>query len=142
VSRGGGATAAARPGAANRLAIRITNPGGRYDWVDGTTIAWGKVNLYRSHGFGGIDRGIILRVVPADGHIADAWVLNTPEPRAVFAYAKLEGGAAEVIMGYSRDHDRKIGAASFLFHRAPEFSAPLQLRWLANSIAYLAGPRA
>jgi hypothetical protein len=53
----------------------------------------------------------------------------------------------EVIMGYSRDHDRKIGAASFvcyagstpvLFHRAPEFSPPLQLRWLANSVAYLA----
>jgi hypothetical protein len=57
-------------------------------------------------------------------------------------------GAAEpeVIMGYSRDHDRKTGAASFackvgttpvLVHRAPEFSAPLQHRWLANSIAFL-----
>jgi hypothetical protein len=28
-----------------------------------------------------------------------------------------------------------------LFHRAPEFSAPLQLRWLANSAAYLAKAR-
>jgi hypothetical protein len=52
----------------------------------------------------------------------------------------------EVIMGYSRDHDRQIGAASFvcklgstplLVHRAPGFSAPLQQRWLANSIAFL-----
>jgi hypothetical protein len=52
----------------------------------------------------------------------------------------------EVILGYSRDHDRQIGAASFtcklgstvlLVHRAPEFSAPLQQRWLANSIAFL-----
>jgi hypothetical protein len=61
-------------------------------------------------------------------------------------------GAAdpEVIMGYSRDHDRKTGAASFmcklgstpvLVHRAPEFSAPLQQRWLANSIAHLVRAR-
>jgi len=52
----------------------------------------------------------------------------------------------EVIVGYSRDHDRNVGAASFLckldgtqilFHRIPEFSAPLQQRWLANSIGLL-----
>jgi hypothetical protein len=56
----------------------------------------------------------------------------------------------EVIMAYSRDHDRNIGAASFvcklggtpvLVHRAPAFSAPLQQRWLANSIAYLTGAK-
>jgi hypothetical protein len=57
-------------------------------------------------------------------------------------------GAAdlEVIVGYSRDHDRHVGAASFLcrlgsaqvlVHRVPEFSGPLQQRWLANSIAHL-----
>jgi len=57
-------------------------------------------------------------------------------------------GAEEpvVIMGYSRDHDRQAGAASLLcklgagrllLHRAPEFSAPLQQRWLTNSVAYL-----
>jgi beta-galactosidase len=54
----------------------------------------------------------------------------------------------EVIMGYSRDHDRKVGAASFLckvgktpvlVHRAPDMSQPLQLRWLANSIAHVTG---
>jgi len=56
----------------------------------------------------------------------------------------------EVIMGYSRDHDRKIGAASFvcklgsapvLVHRAAEFCPPLQQRWLANSIAFLTGTK-
>jgi hypothetical protein len=58
------------------------------------------------------------------------------------------GDEPEVIMGYSRDHDRRIGVASFvcragggrvLLHRAPEFNAPLQQRWLANSIAHLTG---
>jgi hypothetical protein len=84
-------TAAARPGGLNRLAIRITSPGGRYDWVDGTTIKWGKVNVYRFHGFGGLDRGILLRAVPTVARIADAWVLNTPEPRTITAMLEVEG---------------------------------------------------
>ena len=49
-------------------------------------------------------------------------------------------------MGYSRDHARKIGAASFLcrggktavlVHRAPAFNDPVQLRWLGNTVAHL-----
>lgn len=80
-------TAAARPGGRNMLAVRITNPGGRYDWVDGTTIKWGAVNVYRSHGFGGLDRGMALEAVPLAGHMDDVWVLNTPEPRTVHAFA-------------------------------------------------------
>ena len=82
-------TAAADPGNRNHLAIRITNPGGRYDWVDGGTIRWGKLNVYRSHGFGGLDRGMTLRAVPKDNHIEDLWVLNTPEPRTIAARIKL-----------------------------------------------------
>ena len=49
-------TAAANPGGENQLAIRITNPFGRFDWVDGLNAQWGAVKLYRSHGFGGLDR--------------------------------------------------------------------------------------
>ena len=88
-------TEAARPGKQNKLAIRITNPGGRYDWVDGGNIRWGKVSLYRSHGFGGLDRELTLRAVPLAGHIADAWVLNTPEPRTIHAYASVVGPMQE-----------------------------------------------
>ncbi len=90
-------TDAAHPGGTggrNRLAIRITNPGGRYDWVDGTTIAWGKVSLYRSHGFGGLDRGLTLRGVPRSGRITDAWVLNTPESRTITGLVTVEGAAS------------------------------------------------
>ena len=50
-------TQAANPGGKNVLAIRITNPFGRLDWVDGLNAQWGAVKLYRSHGFGGLDRG-------------------------------------------------------------------------------------
>lgn len=84
-------TAAMKPGQPNRLAIRITNPGGRYDWKDSNNTPWGKVRLYHSHGFGGIDRGMALSVHPAAGRIADAWVLNTPDPRVVTVHAELVG---------------------------------------------------
>ena len=86
-------TSAANPGGINRLAIRITSPGGRYDWVDGTTIRWGKVNVYRSHGFGGLDRELTLRATPKEFRVADAWVLNMPEITSVTAFAKIDGNA-------------------------------------------------
>ena len=79
-------TAAAVPGGKNVLAIRITNPGGRYDWVDGDTLAWGKVKIQRSHGFGGLDRGMTLSAHPMGARISDLWVLNTPKPGAVHVF--------------------------------------------------------
>jgi len=82
-------TKAMRPGQPNRLAIRITNPGGRYDWKDSNNTAWGQVKLYHSHGFGGIDRGLRLSVHPLEGRIRDAWVLNTPDPRVVTLHAEI-----------------------------------------------------
>jgi hypothetical protein len=82
-------TAAMRPGQSNRLAIRITNPGGRFDWRDSTTMMWGKAKLFASHGFGGLDRGLTLSVHPLAARIDDAWVLNTPDPRRVTAFMEI-----------------------------------------------------
>ncbi len=84
-------THAARPGGENLLAIRITNPFGRFDWVDGLNAKWGKVSLYRSHGFGALDREITITAHEGDTRIADLWVLNTPKPTEIIAYAKLDG---------------------------------------------------
>ena len=53
-------THAADPGGLNLIGIRLTNPFGRYDWVDGLNAQWGAVKLYRSHGFAGLDRGMTL----------------------------------------------------------------------------------
>ncbi|ESQ79121.1 sugar-binding domain-containing protein [Asticcacaulis sp. YBE204] len=77
----------------NRLAIRITNPGGRYDWRDSTTMMWGKLKLFASHGFGGMDRGLSLSVHPLTAHIEDAWVLNTPQARTVTAHMQVRVAA-------------------------------------------------
>ncbi|MES2441536.1 MAG: sugar-binding domain-containing protein [Pseudomonadota bacterium] len=97
-------TAAMRPGRANRLAIRITNPGGRYDWRDSTTMMWGAAKLFASHGFGGIDRGMTLSAHPKQAYIRDAWVLNTPDPREVTAHM-------EVVLAHPRDIDKFRGRA-------------------------------
>jgi beta-galactosidase len=74
-------TAAAKPGEKNVLAIRITNPFGRLDWIDGMNAQWGAVKLYRSHGFGGLDRGMTISAVDGDAHIVDAYVLNHSETK-------------------------------------------------------------
>lgn len=82
-------TDAANPGGENHLAIRITNPFGRFDWVDGLNAKWGKVSLYRSHGFGALDRGITMRT--HDGvRIKNAWVLNEPTPTKIRAFIEVE----------------------------------------------------
>ncbi len=106
-------THAANPGWKNLLTIRITNPFGRFDWVDGLNAQWGAVKLYRSHGFGGLDRGTTISAhdsvpiktvwVNASPHIAegylvtggsvrikDAWVLNVADPHTVQANVVLE----------------------------------------------------
>lgn len=90
-------TAAMVPGALNRLAIRITNPGGRYDWRDSTTMMWGQLKLFASHGFGGLDRGLSLTVHPLEAHIREAWVLNTADPHRVTAHM-------EVVLTGARRH--------------------------------------
>jgi len=69
---------AVEPGGRNQLAIRITNPGGRLDWVDTELMTWGSASFHKSHGFGGLDRG--LRLCAHDPvYISDLWVQNTPE---------------------------------------------------------------
>ncbi len=56
------------------------------------------------------------------------------------------GAPIEVIVGYSRDHDRNVGAGTFttrlgkgkiLFHRCPDFHPVLQQRFLANALRWL-----
>jgi beta-galactosidase len=84
-------TDAAVAGGPNLLAIRITNPGGRFDWVDGDTTQWGKVKIQRGHGFGGLDRGLTISAHPLDARITDAWVLNTPKAGTVHAFVSVTG---------------------------------------------------
>ncbi len=83
-------TNAADPGGLNLIAVRLTNPFGRYDWVDGLNAQWGAVKLYRSHGFAGLDRGMTISAHPESVRIKNAWVLNTASQKTIKAIAVIE----------------------------------------------------
>jgi len=89
-------THAAQPGELNVLAIRLTNPFGRFDWVDGLNAKWGHVSLYRSHGFGGLDRGMTISAHD-DIRINDAWVLSTAKRNISKAFITLDRRASKAI---------------------------------------------
>ncbi|MGC8560106.1 MAG: hypothetical protein ACP5O1_05440 [Phycisphaerae bacterium] len=91
-------TRAVRWGRENRLAIRITNPGGRFDWMDDHILEWGGMPIQRSHGFGGLDRGLSLRACDA-AYVADLWVMNTPEPHTIQAQAEIRNDSDHAIKG-------------------------------------------
>ena len=51
-------------GAANRIAVRITNPGGMRGWEDFGALSWGRYELPSSHDFGGITGTVTLSATP------------------------------------------------------------------------------
>ena len=72
----------------NRLALRITNPGGVYDWRDYNKLHWGVKEFHAGRGFGGLDRGVSLHIHDRV-FIDDLWVLNTPRITEVQVHAEL-----------------------------------------------------
>jgi hypothetical protein len=71
-----------QPGKTQRIAFRITNPGGNFSWGDNSVIPWGAVKITSSHGFGGISGPVSLDIVPPVA-MADLWVRNTPAMREI-----------------------------------------------------------
>lgn len=104
--------------------------------VGGLRAPWmGNWNYVRSHAtFAGLPSDMAMSVLhQVEGQPSNGLVI--------------EGDGIEVIAAYSRDHDRRNGAASFtvrkdkarvLVHRLPDMVRPLQQRWLANAISWLA----
>ncbi len=82
------ATAAINPGGTNLLAVRITNPGGRLDWMDFLTMTWGKYTLPATHAFGGLAGGVEMQV-RAPVSVGDLAVFNQPDPRSVRVQAEI-----------------------------------------------------
>ncbi len=71
-----------RPGELHELAVRVTDPGGNFDWIDHTAHWWGRQRIPPSHGFGGIT-GPVRLVVTDAVHVADIAVFNTERPDTV-----------------------------------------------------------
>jgi hypothetical protein len=95
----------------------------------------GNWNVLRSHP--------LFEDIPAD-MAAGVWHQIQGQPSNGLV---VDGDGVEVIAAYSRDHDRRLGAASFtvrkagaklIFHRLPDMVAPLQTRFLLNALRWLA----
>ena len=84
---------ALKPGR-NTLALRITNPGGVYDWRDYIKLRWGAREFQAGRGFGGVDRGITLHAHDAV-FLNDLWVLNTPRTTEADAWVEVANSGAE-----------------------------------------------
>ena len=81
-------TDAIKPGETNLLAVRITNPGGRLDWMDFLTMTWGEYTLPATHAFGGLDGGVEMEV-RAPVSVVDLAVFNRPDPHSVQIQAEI-----------------------------------------------------
>ncbi|HEY1662382.1 MAG TPA: PA14 domain-containing protein [Verrucomicrobiae bacterium] len=70
-------TGRVKPGQECQLAVRITDPGGNFDWRDSSPFMWGTNVIPMSHGFGGITGP--LKLVASDPvYVDDIYVQNTP----------------------------------------------------------------
>lgn len=63
-------------GEKNRIAIRLTNPGGQRGWADFPAIGWGKYRFPASHDFSGV--GHINLVAKNPIHVSDVFVKTLP----------------------------------------------------------------
>lgn len=65
-------------GAPNRIAVRITDPNGNFNWKDSQVYEWGSYRTNPSHGFGGITGKVFLNAT--DPVYVDGFFLkNRPE---------------------------------------------------------------
>lgn len=103
------ATSAIKAGKKNLLAVRITNPGGRLDWMDFLTMTWGKYTLPATHAFGGLAGGVEMQV-RAPVSVSDLAVFNKPDPRSVHIQAEISstGQAYDGPVNFSIARDRNV----------------------------------
>jgi hypothetical protein len=102
-------TDAINPGGRNLLAVRITNPGGRLDWMDFLMMAWGKYTLPATHAFGGLAGGVEMQL-RAPVSVSDLAVFNKPDPRSVHVQAEISstGLAYDGLVNFSIARGRDV----------------------------------
>lgn len=127
-------TDAVKPGA-NKLAVRITDPGGTFSWGDYTPLHWGKYDLPMSHGFGGILGAVQLKVVDPV-HVADIYVKNKPTPTDVEFDLSLANQSAQATQGTLEVEiiEAWRDGAAVAQPRSIWRSAPLAFQVAANSV--------
>ncbi|HLP02924.1 MAG TPA: PA14 domain-containing protein, partial [Opitutaceae bacterium] len=89
-------TALVRPGERCELAVRVTDPGGNFDWRDSRPMPWGQHQLPLSHGFGGVTGGVQL-VVCDPVYLDDLHVQNTPSPTEANVHATVRNTSGTAV---------------------------------------------
>ena len=82
-------TDAVRPGTTQRLAVRVTNPGGNFHWQDFNEMRWGDYRLPPGRSFGGILGRVTLDAVDA-AYVSDIYMQNQPDPKQVKAIVTVQ----------------------------------------------------
>ncbi len=122
-------TDAVKAGQAAQLAVRITNPGGHFDWLDfgAARIYWGKYMLPPSRGFGGLDNDIQLEVRD-NVAVTDLAAINTPDLHKVHLVAEVTSVAEpfEGKVGFN------IGFADSVAGQAPWKGAEVEVSLAAG----------
>lgn len=86
----------AQPGERCEIAVRVTDPGGNFDWRDSSAMRWGQYALPMSHGFGGIT-GRVQLVACDPVHVDDIYVQNTPAITTANAIVTVQNRTSEAI---------------------------------------------
>ena len=88
-----------KAGAKHRIAFRITNPGGSFNWGDNGVLDLGAVKVSSSHGFSGISGPVSIRIVEPVS-IADLWMRNTPAMRDIIPTITFDNTTGKNIQRY------------------------------------------
>lgn len=91
-------TDAVQPGKTSLLAVRVTNPGGNFSWIDFDPVRWGKYLLPAGHAFGGITGRVNLMAVDPV-FISDIYIQNTTNPRQVRAIVTVRNVSGKTARG-------------------------------------------
>ncbi len=110
-----------KPGEENLIAVRITNPGGRLDWVDTKVLTWGDKSFSMGHGFGGLDRGITITAHDSV-YISDLWIANTKDIKNIDVHLSIKNTLIKEVNGSIRLELLKKGENKILKTLIREFS--------------------
>ena len=84
--------------------------------------------------------------LPTNAALGNFYQIPARQSNGLLIDAAPGESAPEILVAYSRDHDRNVGAGTFttrlgkgkvLYHRTPEFHPVLQARFLANALRWL-----
>ena len=89
-------TDAAKPNEEVELAVRITDPGGNFDWRDSSSFMWGKHVIPMSHGFGGIT-GRVKLIYHDPVYVEDIYVQNSPTVTNAMVFVTIKNTLAETV---------------------------------------------